>query len=291
MDTGGEGYGTDNQVNKKAGAPPVQSAGFLAFAYPITMQTTPASSPQPVKSAERVLAILELFAFRQAPLTLTQIAKALNYPMSSVTMLLKTLNAQGYLSFDADSKCYMPTLSVAMLGNWVKGEAYQDGAVIALMDQIQKDTGETVILGARQGLHAHYLHTVQSQRLMRFYIKPGLLRPLSESAVGRALLMHCSEDELRAYASDVAKTHSLEKHPVDSDILLNEIRRSRERGYAYSDQHTAGICAIALPIQLSPGTPCAIAVAGPIFKLKRRRDKVAEMIGELARMYLKRPRL
>lgn len=251
------------------------------------MKTAPASPPQSVKSAERVLAILELFAFRQAPLTLSQIAGALGYPMSSVTMLLKTLCAHGYLRFQPESKTYLPTLSVPMLGNWVMGETFQDGAVIALMDQIQKDTGETVILGARNGLHAHYLHTVQSQRLMRFYIKPGLLRPLSESAVGRALLMRCSDAELRAYAAQVARNRSLEKHPVDVEFLITEMEQSRQRGYAYSDQHTAGICAIALPIHLSDEFPCAIAVAGPIFKLKRRREKVADMIRELSRMYLR----
>src|SRR5690606_11345545 len=194
---------------------------------PIPMTKAPATPPPSVKSAERVLAVLELFAFRQAPLTLSQIAQALGYPMSSVTMLPKTLCTRGYLHFQPDSKTYVPTLSVAMLGNWVMGESFQDGAVIALMDQIQKDTGETVILGARNGLHAHYLHTVQSQRLMRFYIKPGLLRPLSESAVGRALLMQCSDDELRAYAKQVSKTRSLEKHPVDPDFLISEMQRSR----------------------------------------------------------------
>ncbi len=251
------------------------------------MKTAPPSSAQSVKSADRVLAILELFAFRQAPLTLSQVAAALDYPMSSVTMLLKSMCARGYLTFIPETKSYMPTLSVAMLGNWVMGKLFQNGAVIALMDQIQKDTGETVILGTRSGLYAHYLHTVQSQRLMRFYIQPGLLRPLSESAVGRALLMPCSDAELREYASQVSTTRSLDKHHVDADLLIGEIRQSRQQGFAYSDLYTAGICAIALPVRLNMEFPCAVAVAGPIFKLKRKREKIATTIRELSRMYLK----
>lgn len=253
------------------------------------MTSAPASPPSSVKSAERVLEILDLFAFRRAPLSLSQIASTLGYPMSSVTMLLKTMCARGYLQFDPETKLYKPTLSVAMLGTWVMGELYQNGAVIALMDQIQKDTGETVILGARNGLHAQYLHTVQSQRLLRFYIKPGLLRPLSESAVGRALLMQSTDAELRAYAEQTSTHRSLEKRAVDAARLIDEIGRARKQGFAYTDQFTAGICAIALPVDLHAGIPCAIAVAGPIFRLKRKREEVANVILELSRIFLKSP--
>lgn len=240
-----------------------------------------------VKSADRVLAILELFAFRQAPLTLSEVASELGLPMSSVTMLLKTMCARGYLSFSSDTKRYTPTLSVPMLGTWVMGELFQDGAVIALMDQIQKDTGETVILGARNGMYAQYLHTVQSQRLMRFYLKPGHLRPLSDSAIGRALLLHCDEQALREYAAQAGRGRSLEKKQLNADHLIAEMQRTRRQGYAYSDQHTAGICAIALPVRLNTEHPCAIAVAGPTFKLRPKREKVATAIRELSRIYLK----
>src|SRR3546814_4763895 len=89
---------------------------------------------------------------------------------------MKSLSASGYVQLDPDTKSYVPTLRVAMLGTWIMGNLFMDGAVIALMDQVQKDTGETVILGARNGLHAQYLHTVQSRRLLRFFVKPGLLR-------------------------------------------------------------------------------------------------------------------
>src|SRR3546814_2029354 len=99
--------------------------------------------------------------------------------MSSVLSLMESLSASGYIQLDPDTKSYVPTLRVAMLGTWIMGNLFMDGAVIALMDQVQKDTGETVILGARNGLHAQYLHTVQSRRLLRFFVKPGLLRPMS----------------------------------------------------------------------------------------------------------------
>lgn len=249
------------------------------------MTSSEPSTPSLVKSADRVLAILELFALRQQPLNLTQISSELGYPMSSVLALMKSLCAKGYTVLDPEQKTYSPTIRVPMLGTWVMGDLFQSGAVIALMDQIQKDTGETVILGAQNGLHAQYLHTVQSQKLLRYYIKPGLLRPMTKSAMGKALLMHQSDEELSAFAATVNAQPSLEKGLVDAAALIQEVGQLRKQGYAYTDGLTEGICAIGLPLKLSHGD-CAVAVAGPIFRLRRKQEKVVSVIRQLSGIYL-----
>src|SRR3546814_18360070 len=78
-----------------------------------------------VKSADRVLAILDLFALRQKALTLTEISSELGYPMSSVLALMKSLSASGYIQLDPDTKSYVPTLRVAMLGTWIMGNLFR----------------------------------------------------------------------------------------------------------------------------------------------------------------------
>lgn len=249
-------------------------------------------SPSPtkvatVKSADRVIAILELFALRQKPLNLTEIASELGYPMSSVLALLRSLGASNYITFDPESKTYSPSLRVAMLGSWVMGELFSNGAVISLMDQIQKDTGETVILGAPNGLHAQYIHTVQSQRLLRFYLKPGLLRPMTRSAIGKALLMQYHDHDIARFVQEVNQCSTLERNLVNHDDLLAEIRVARELGYAFTDQLTEGICAIGMPLPLGGQIPCAIGVAGPIFRLKRKKEKVVNIIRQLSGICLK----
>ena len=69
-----------------------------------------------VKSARRVLEIFELFAEVQQSLTLTEIARRLNYPAPSALALLKSLQALDYMAFDPAGKTYSPTMRVAMLG-------------------------------------------------------------------------------------------------------------------------------------------------------------------------------
>jgi len=248
------------------------------------MPSFESSTPGSVKSADRILAILELFTVRQQPLTLTQIASELGYPMSSVLALMKSLHSKGYVMLDPEQKTYRPTLKVTMLGTWVMGDLFRNGAVIALMDQIQKDTGETVILGAQSGLHALYMHTVQSQKLLRFYIKPGLLRPMTKTAVGKALLMHYNDQELAKFAAQVNAAGATE--PIDAEELIQEVGSLRVQGYAYTDELTDGICAVGLPLTLAK-EKCAIAVAGPIFRLQRKHERVVAVMRQLAGILLK----
>lgn len=247
------------------------------------------SNPKPtsVKSADRVITILELFALRQRPLNLTEIASELSYPMSSVLAILKSLCAKQYVHFDSEHKVYTPTLRVAMMGGWLMGGLFRGGAVIALMQQLQRDTGETVILGARNGLYAQYLHTVQSRELLRFYLKPGLLRPITQSAIGRALLSRYSHDELHELIGQLNKESVLEKNLINAESLITEIDEIKAQGYAYTDRLTEGICAIGMPVPLVYGqSQCAIAVAGPVFRLKRKKEKVVTAIRALSGIYL-----
>lgn len=240
-----------------------------------------------VKSADRIIAILELFAQRQKPLNLTEIASELNYPMSSVLALLKSLCASNYIHFNNDSKTYIPSLRIAMLGNWIMGELFLNGSVLALMDQIQKETGETVILGSQNGLHAQYLHIVQSQRLLRYYQKPGLQRPMTKSAIGKALLMQYSDEEISSFVQQLNQNTSLERTLVNEHEVQDDIKKARAMGYAITNQLTQGICAIGMPLSLYGGTPCAIAVAGPTFRIRRKEEKIVAIIRELSGICLK----
>ena len=211
----------------------------------------------------------------------------MGYPMPSVLALLKSLCATNYIGFDPVTKEYSPTLRVAMLGSWIMGDLFRNGTVIALMDQIQKDTGETVILGAQSGLHAQYLHTVQSQRLLRFYLKPGLLRPMTKSAVGKALLMQYDNRQIERFVQEVNQSSTLERNFVNLQELLAEIGEAREQGYSFTEQLTKDICAIGMPLPLNMGIPCAIAVAGSTFRLKRKKEKVVAIMRQLSGICLR----
>src|SRR4051794_8560152 len=77
---------------------------------------SPSRDPM-VKSAARVLEILEFFDEERAPATARKVAQALGYPQSSTSALLHSLVASGHLRLDARAHTYLPSLRVAMLGS------------------------------------------------------------------------------------------------------------------------------------------------------------------------------
>jgi hypothetical protein len=72
-----------------------------------------------VKSAERVLKILEFFDDIQARATVMDIADTLGLPQSSTSSLLKSLVTLGYLEYEPSNRTYLPTGRVALLGSRV----------------------------------------------------------------------------------------------------------------------------------------------------------------------------
>ena len=74
-----------------------------------------------VKSAVRVIEILEFFEAERRALKVSEIVEGLRMPQSSVSTLMKTLAAQGYVEFDPETRRYRPAPRLAFLGHWALG--------------------------------------------------------------------------------------------------------------------------------------------------------------------------
>lgn len=261
--------------------------GLLTGPIPLMLDdlNTPKNSPKSsnvVKSAGRVLEILELFDEVQAPMPLVEIARRLHYPAASALALLKSLQAMDYVSFDPLEKSYSPTMRVAMLGGWIRGQVFLDGAIVSLMNALVEQTGETVMLGMQNDVYAQYVHTEQSAKALRYFLKPGTLRPIWRSATGLALLSAQSDDQIRKLVKRINLRQEVSDEPVDEKKLLSDVAQVRRRGYAYNDQLTDGISAIAmlLPYQVH-GRAVTIGIGGPTSRVKLHVPETVALIRSL----------
>lgn len=240
-----------------------------------------------VKSARRVLEILELFDRVQHPLSLTEIARSLAYPVPSALALLKCLQAMEYVVYDPVAKAYTPTIRVCMLGDWLHGQIFQDGAVIALMSDLQEQTGETVMLAMQNDIFAQYVHTMQSRRALRYFLRPGSLRPIHRSATGRMLLAQMSDASLSKMIKRVNARVDEDERIQDEQAFVREIDAVRRQGYAYNDQFTDGAAAIAVALPVPPGMGLAVlGLGGPIARINARRVELVSLMGSLIRKHI-----
>lgn len=231
-----------------------------------------------VKSAKRVLEIFEFFAHRHAPATVSEVATALEYPFSSASILLKSLLSLGYLEYQPRSREYQPTIRFAVLGSWIFDRLFADEEQIPrLMDDLQAATGETIVLAMQHGLSVDYIRILQSTAAVRFHIKPGSRRPIWLPAAGKVLLSQKPDAEvntiLRRGNAEVARGNR-----ISVRSLLSELAEIRMQGYAVSEASIVpdtAMIAMALPVP-TDHRPLAIAVSGPLERMRRNRSQVLE---------------
>lgn len=246
--------------------------------------------PRTVKSAVRVLEVLELFDRLQREASVGEIARELGYPVSSTSMLLASLLELGYLRHGADQRSYFPTPRVAVLGSWIEPLLAPNAAVMRMMAELGEATGETIILAAPTRDQAQYLHVVPATTTMRMHVGPGTMRPLVACGLGRVLLSTMPEDKVR----QLVMRHNDgpladEEGRVSLAALQRELSGIRARGYAVVLRGVtpgAGLVAMLLPVELS-GLPLALGIGGWAREMRARQQDYVKLLRDAVDRHLR----
>lgn len=225
-----------------------------------------------VKSAQRVFEILEYFDRARRPLSLKDICEHLSYPVSSGAMVLKSLVVLGYLQYDRRSRTYLPTMRIAVLGNWVPKTLFGEMNILPFMEALRDETGETIVLGAQSDLYAHYVHVVHAQEPLHYAPSPGTIRPLARSGIGQLLLsgLPARDVDLLVRRINIADP----EHRIEIEPLAEDLAQIRRQGFVFSRSLFAqGIGMVALLLPQAPfGRRFALGLAGPVERLDRELD-------------------
>lgn len=233
-----------------------------------------------VKSAERVLAIFEVFEALRRPMRISELVKKLEIPQSSTSTLMKTLVAKGLVDFNPEERTFCPSVRLAFLGNWVLGSDDGLAQIQSMSQRLAAESGETIIVGAQNGLFVQYLSVVVSQQPLRFILHPGMMRPLHRAGLGIMLLSTKSDDEvgrmIRRYNAEADEESVI----VSVSEVMDTVRKARSLGYCEtSDLATpgAGVIATLLPLPVE-GRSLSIGIGGPTSRLRPRVDSFREML-------------
>jgi DNA-binding IclR family transcriptional regulator len=234
----------------------------------------PQREQKSVKSAERVLEILEYFDDVQRPATVMEIADSLDYPQSSTSALLKTLVGLGYLNCDPRSRTYVTSNRVALLGSWMNSSFFAEGAIISLMKELNQITGDTIVLAMRHGLCVQYIHVIQATSPARLHMTLGTVRPIAASGAGYALLSSMSDAEVTRLVMRINAEAEDGQPLIKIRDVLDELARIREKGYAFTcDLVTPGGGILATTLPRAAGQPLMVIGIGGISEVMRRRER------------------
>jgi IclR family KDG regulon transcriptional repressor len=245
-----------------------------------------------IKSAERTIALFELFSATEIPMTVSEIANALDIPQSSTTMLLRNLTAIGYLDYNRATRRYKPTIRILLLSSWMARRFGETGKIAELLGRIHEETGEVVMLGLQHAARAQAILTRGRDRSGlqyagprqrgqgRIMVKSGMFASLTCSAMGRALLSLKPDFEIRAWVRRAnAEAEDPQQRVSESDMLrlVEEVQR---KGYAESaGTQLPGLGAFAITVA-SPmdATPLAVSVSLPVARMASKRAMILDRL-------------
>lgn len=238
-------------------------------------------STSDVKSAKRVLDILQFFAGTRAPATLSQIASALDIPKSSCLALLETLKGDGY-AHETSGRYYL-TRRWLYEAQIIAAHDQLTSRIRPTLEALRDELGETLILAQRSNVHAVYLDVAEPDRVVRFTARVGQLKPLHASASGRALLGTMDPAERSALVARLALTRHTDQTLQTPEELLQRIQHEARQGWHVNfAEHQADTLSVAAALVLY-GTPLALVVGAPLERSAAKADAIGQALAGACR--------
>lgn len=252
------------------------------------MNSRPIASP--VKSAARALQILEFFEQVQRPAGVLEIAQALGWPVSSTSVLVKTLCEMGYLNRHAEDQRVAPTMRQPLLGGWIRAGLADGHALASLVREARERTGLSAVLSTRHGSHVQYIYVqlAEAENFISRNPHSGTLRPICRSAAGIVMLTQDPDDKIHLTARTMA---AIEGKPIDQQQLMTRVTEARERGYAWqADSNIPGVGDIAVLLNESDpfGKSLALSVGAASTVVRRDHSTIGTMLKQMIDAFTQR---
>jgi DNA-binding IclR family transcriptional regulator len=221
------------------------------------------NSADPLKSVERAFRILE-FVRDNEPVSLTQVAEALDMSKSTIHRHLSTLVSVGYLGQE-DGR-YRVSFEFLSYANRIHLREPSYPTIKRKVRELADTSEELVQFTTDEEGRLVYLFKETGPNGLVSRPDARTFRPLHSTAGGKSILSTWSDAEVEAYVDrnglDAVTEHTI----TDPDVLFEELERVRERGYATNREETVeGLGAVAVPIaDQANGVVGALGISGPI---------------------------
>ena len=233
-----------------------------------------------IKSAGRVLDLLEYLANCRAPVRLSQIVADLSLPKSSAHGLMQTLVMRGHVARNA-AGAYALVESVRHGFPFSRQEEPLVVVAMPVMEKLRDDTGETVILStlnARGDIRR--LAKCVSLHPVRYDVKIDSPITAYCTATGRVLLAYASPEVVDEYFERVQILSYTPFTETDVVRLRQVLARVRRDGYALNEQEfITGSTGVAAPVFDAAGDVVAAINLGTLTtRFLARREQIILLV-------------
>ena len=238
-----------------------------------------AHSSKAIGSVQRAVDIVNLFDNQCPELGTTEIAKALGLHKSTVASLVYTLEANGYLRQNPNTRKYRLGFKLVERASAMLEQVEIRQVAYPFLLDLRNRWNETVNLAVLDENEIVYVERFLGTKALGMRSEVGYRAPAHSTALGKALLA-CYPI---AHTQALLKQHGLRpitpKTITDPDQFCAELEKTREQGFAVDDEENeiGGRC-VAVPIFDHQGKAiAAVSISAPTARLPI--DQVAEAGG------------
>ena len=247
---------------------------------------TTKSAKYQVPAVTRAFAILETLSVSETGLQVREIAKIHHIPYSTAFYLLETLAEGGYLRRSEDEKRYQLGHKLFRLAQRGAELPAPDLRRVAgpLLEELVHATGINGHIAILEGDEVIYIDKKEPPGIVRINTYIGRRNAAYRTSVGKALMMHLPEEEVRQLILPEKLVKKTDRTITTIDGLLADLRLSRSRGFACDDgEDGKDSRCVAAPIFDHDGkVMAAIGIVGVFGQIEVERF---EPLGKLVRTY------
>ena len=222
-----------------------------------------------IGSIQRALDILNLFNSQSPELGTTEIARALGLHKSTTASLVYTLEANGFLSQNPDTRKYRLGLKLVERAFAMLDQVEVRQVAFPFLRELRDRWTETVNLAILDGPDIVYVERMLGTKALGMRSEVGRRAPAHSTALGKAILSCLPVAQVQAFVSQYGLPATTSRTITDPDKFLAELEKTREQGYAVDDEENeiGGRC-VAVPVFDHTGQPvAAVSVSAPTARL------------------------
>lgn len=207
----------------------------------------------------KALRVLEAVAARKRPLSIVEIASALDIPAPTAHRIVGTLEKLGFVGREPGRRRVVEGRRLVSMGLNALQAASGNGLQHAVLEALARKTGESCNLGVMAEGHVVYIDRVESHWPLGLRFEPGSRVPTHCTAIGKLLLSQMEPEALEAHLAGGLLTRYTSTTITDPRRLRAEIARIRDQGYSIDNQEfMSGVVCMAVPVQgPREGAACA----------------------------------
>lgn len=222
-----------------------------------------------IGSVQRAIDILNLFDGKSPELGTTEIARALGLHKSTVASLMYTLEANGFLSQNPNTRKYQLGLKLVERAFAMLDEVEIRQMAYPHLQELRNRWNESVNLAILDGSDVVYIERLLGTKALGMRSEIGRRAPAHSTSLGKAILSSLPPAEVQTFISQYGLPPITPKTITDSNQFLAELEKTREQGYAVDDEENeiGGRC-VGVPVFDHTGkVVAAVSISAPSARL------------------------